>query len=71
MLEDGGGKHMPKWEYMFIKVPGKVDKIKIENQRIPVADYLQYLGDQGWEMVNTVHNPGVGIFLFFKRLKTR
>jgi hypothetical protein len=70
MLEDSGGKHMQKWEYIFVKVPGRVDKIKIENQKIPVADYLQYLGNQGWEMVSATDSPVGGIYLFFKRPKT-
>ncbi len=64
---------MEKWEYHFIEAPHNLGKIKVEGQKIPVQDYVNHLGDQGWELVAVEQGfPGSGIspyILFFKRLK--
>jgi len=64
---------MQKWEYYWTVIPGSLKKIKVSGQKIPVEDYLNDLGMQGWELVAVEQSfPGSGIsdyILFFKRPK--
>ena len=62
---------MQKWEYLSFKVPGNLGRIKVQGQRFAVPEYLNYLGDQGWEMVNAAQHHAGGFQLFFKREVTR
>ena len=64
---------MQKWEYLWTVIPGSLKKIKVSGQKIPVEDYLNELGMQGWELVAVEQGfPGSGLsdyILFFKRPK--
>ena len=58
---------MAKWEYLSFRVPADMGKVKIQGQRYPVGEYLNYLGEQGWELVSSVPHPMGGFQLFFKK----
>ena len=45
---------MQKWEYLLIKTPFDWDDVN-------------ELGNEGWELVSAVQDPGYNITLFFKR----
>ena len=64
---------MQKWEYLFIEVPNNLGKVKVQGQKVPVNEYINLLGDQGWEMVGIEQSfPGSGLsnyILFFKKPK--
>jgi len=62
---------MQKWEYLSLRVPANLGHIKVQEQRYPVQDYLNHLGEQGWEMVGAAPHPAGGFQLFFKKDKTR
>jgi len=61
---------MDKWEYLSFRVPSDMKNVKIENQKLPAPEYLNYLGEQGWELVSSVAHPTGGFQLFFKKSKT-
>jgi len=62
---------MQKWEYMWTVIPGSLKKIRVSGQKIPVHDYINEFGKEGWELVAVEQSfPGSGIsdyILFFKR----
>ena len=62
---------MQKWEYYWVVIPGSLKKIKVGGEKIPVYDFVNQLGSEGWELVAVEQNfPGSGIsdyILFFKR----
>ena len=64
---------MQKWEYLFVEVPHNLGKIKIQGEKVPVSEYINLLGDQGWELVGIEQSfPGSGLsnyILFFKKPK--
>ena len=64
---------MTKWEYLYVEVPNNLNKIKIKGQKIPVGEYMNLLGDGGWELVGIEQSfPGSGLsnyILFFKKPK--
>ncbi len=62
---------MTKWEYLSFRVPWDMGKIKVEGQKYPVQEYLNYLGEQGWELVCSTEHPYIGFQLFFKKEKSR
>lgn len=62
---------MNKWEYLSFRVPANLGKAKIQNQKFPVPEYLNHLGEQGWELVSAAPHPAGGFQLFFKKEKTR
>jgi len=43
------------------------DGKELKQWRGKVADFLNYLGEQGWELVSVLHTNGV--YYYFKRLK--
>jgi hypothetical protein len=61
---------MDKWEYLSFRVPSDMKRVKIEGQKYPVPEYLNYLGEQGWELVNAAPHQSAGFQLFFKKAKT-
>jgi hypothetical protein len=62
---------MDKWEYLSFRVPANMKQVQIEKGKLPVAEYLNYLGAQGWELVSSVQRPTGDFQLFFKRNKSR
>ncbi len=62
---------MTKWEYLSFRVPLDMGKVKVDKQKYPVQEYLDYLGEQGWELVSSVEHPYGGFQLFFKKEKSR
>lgn len=62
---------MQKWEYYWTVIPGDLGKIKISGEKIKSHDYVNELGNQGWELVAVEQSfPGSGLsdyILFFKR----
>ena len=69
-----------RWEYLFVRfdyfagnlrpqnVESKDSQDKYKNK--PLDEYANYLGDQGWEMVEFNFTPAYGYgFAIFKRLK--
>ena len=64
---------MQKWEYTWVVIPGKLGKMRLEGVKIPALDYVNELGNQGWELVGIEQSwPGSGLsdyLLFFKRPK--
>lgn len=62
---------MDKWEYLSFRVPADMKQVKIEKQRLSVQEYLNYLGELGWELVSAVAHPTGGFQLFFKKSKNR
>ena len=64
---------MDKWEYCWTVIPGSLKKIKVSGQKIPMRDYVNEFGQEGWELVAVEQSfPGSGIsdyILFFKRPK--
>ena len=65
---------MLKWEYTWIVVPHSLKKIKVEGGKISALDYVNEMGERGWEMVSVEQSfPGSGLsdyILFFKRPKS-
>lgn len=65
---------MEKWEYTWVVIPGNLGKMKVGGQKVPARDYVNELGEKGWELVGIEQSwPGAGIsdyILFFKRPKT-
>jgi hypothetical protein len=66
---------MQRWEYHLAIIPGSLKTIKIRGEKIQTDDYLNQLGDQGWELVAVEQSfPGSGLsdyILFFRRSRTR
>jgi len=66
---------MEKWEYFWTVIPHSLGKVKIDKQKVNAIDYVNDLGEDGWELVAVEQGwPGAGIsdyILFFKRLKTQ
>lgn len=64
---------MDKWEYLWIVIPHSLGKMKVNKQKVGSLDYVNELGDDGWELVSVEQGwPGAGIsdyILFFKRPK--
>lgn len=64
---------MHRWEYFLTIVPGSLKEVKIGGEKIQTDDYLNQLGDRGWELVTVEQSfPGSGLsdyILFFKRPK--
>ncbi len=62
---------MQKWEYQWVFVPHSLGKMKVGNEKVQAHDYVNGLGDHGWELVAVEQGwPGAGIsdyILFFKR----
>lgn len=65
---------MQKWEYIWVIVPHSLGKMKVGGQKVRAHDYVNELGEEGWELVGVEQGlPGAGIssyILFFKRPKT-
>jgi hypothetical protein len=65
---------MQKWEYTWVVIPGNLGKMKVGGQKVHARDYVNELGEKGWELVGIEQSwPGAGIsdyILFFKRPKT-
>ena len=62
---------MKKWEYLWIIIPKSLGKMKFGKQKIESLDYVNQLGNEGWELVGieqswpgSVHSDYI---LFFKR----
>ena len=62
---------MDKWEYLSFRVPTDLKTFKIDKQKVSVNEYLNALGEQGWELVSTCPHPYGGFQLFFKKSKNR
>lgn len=62
---------MEKWEYLSFRVPMDLKTIKIDKQKFTVSEYLNALGEQGWELVSSSPHPYGGFQLFFKKSKNR
>ena len=64
---------MQKWEYTWVVVPHSLGKMKVGGQKVRALDYVNELGEEGWELVGAEQGwPGAGIsdyILFFKRPK--
>ena len=69
---------MKKWEYMEVTAPlredGKSVRIYLngneavpESRLVALSEYLNKLGDEGWEMVNFGFHPNSTRFYYFKR----
>lgn len=62
---------MEKWEYLTFRVPQDMKSVKVEGQKYPLQEYLNYLGEQGWELVDAPPHPMGGYQLFFKKQRNR
>ncbi|NIM94456.1 MAG: DUF4177 domain-containing protein [Anaerolineales bacterium] len=65
---------MQKWEYRWIILPHSLGRMKAAGRKVESSDYVNELGDQGWELLGIEQGlPGGGIIseyiLFFKRPK--
>ena len=61
---------MTRWEYARVHVPVDMEYIQLQDQKIRVVDYLNYLGDKGWELVGVIPlGDSSGYIFFFKRPK--
>ena len=69
---------MKKWEYIEVTAPmredGKSVRIYLngeetlpESMASVLYDYLNKLGDEGWEMVNFAFHPNRTAFYYFRR----
>lgn len=71
---------MQKWEYLVVQLSGFAgdlrarsvngEELREPEKNLPLHEYANQLGDNGWEMVNFNFTPAYGAgFLTFKRLK--
>lgn len=74
---------MPKWEYFLMRIDYSAGDLRIQNLssqdlqtgkdrkiNTDISDYLNELGENGWELVTMNYTPGYGYgFLIFKRPK--
>jgi hypothetical protein len=71
---------VPQWEYLFVRFDyfagdlrpqnANGEEIRDERRQHPLHEYANYLGEQGWEMVNFNFSPAYGYgFLTLKRIK--
>ena len=69
---------MKKWEYIEVTAPvrddGKSVRIYLngeetvpESMSLALYDYLNTLGQEGWEMINFAFYPNRTAFYYFKR----
>ena len=42
---------MKKWEYQWVVVPHSLGKMKVGGGKVRAHDYVNDLGEQGWELV--------------------
>ncbi len=61
---------MTRWEYARVHIPVDMEYIQLQDQKIRLVDYLNYLGDKGWELVGVIPlGESAGYMFFFKRPK--
>ena len=69
---------MQMWEYMTVEAQfvGRQYVARIANEREidnwknkPLAQFINELGERGWEMCGILGFPYQGIYVFFKRPK--
>ncbi|NES94827.1 MAG: DUF4177 domain-containing protein [Desertifilum sp. SIO1I2] len=74
---------MLKWEYFLLRIDYSAGDLRPQGLSLPdfsdrqdrktnadISDYLNVLGEQGWELVTMNYTPGYGYgFLIFKRPK--
>ncbi len=69
---------MKKWEYVEVTAPVREDGQSVhiylngteavrESKLSALADYLNKLGEEGWELVNFAFHPNSTRFYYFKR----
>jgi hypothetical protein len=62
-----------RWEYLWVVIPNSLGKMKVAGEKVEAIDYVNQLGEQGWELVSVEQGfPGSGLsdyILFFKRPK--
>lgn len=62
-----------RWEYLWVVIPNSLGKMKLAGEKVEAIDYVNQLGEQGWELVSVEQGfPGSGLsdyILFFKRPK--
>ena len=69
---------MKKWEYIEVTAPmredGKSVRIYLNGEEVlpesrtsVLYDYLNKLGNEGWEMINCAFYPNRTAFYYFKR----
>ncbi len=63
-----------KWEYLIVEInTGRVSRINKVNisltEREEESDYLQKMGDEGWELVSAIETYSHNQRLYFKRPK--
>lgn len=72
---------MQKWEYLFVRVDyfagdlraqsANGEELRDRNINLPLYEYANKIGEEGWELVNLNFNPAYGYgFLTFKRPKS-
>jgi len=71
---------MKKWEYIEVTAPTRGDGQSVqiyldgieavpESRLTALSDYLNKLGNEGWEMINFGFHPNSTRFYYFKRPK--
>jgi hypothetical protein len=69
---------MQKWEYIEVTAPRRADDKSVriylngtealaESMSSALYDYLNKLGNEGWEMINFAFYPNKTAFYYFKR----